>query len=432
MAQRWSFLAGRAEAWILLLLVSVGGWAVEAAAIQFSPEENASESASVSGLSEVSPQAVVADRQGRVIVVWAEFADASAPPELWMNIRQPDSGWGSPVAVTPADGEFSGDAAIALDSKGQPQLVWVDKRSGTLEVWVAGLDLERKKLIDSQAISSGAQLVMDPAIAVGPGGELAVAWTAMESMNYEIKLRRRSAPGPWSAVENVTPPDRHASDQVAIAYGADGRLTIAWADNREGMRRILVAVRGPSGLTPPVEVSTTEKGKQTRPSMALGRGGEVVLAWQDSREGDKATDDAVYLARSSDGKAFGPARRIAGGAASGARKERSGPAHSPCVVLAADGVAHLLWEGGELGQPGGEESSVQIHYARLAGDSLADERTITTDRPISCTNPSAFLDATGNLHLVWVNHGIGEGDIMYRQAAPGAQAVPAAATNPGG
>jgi hypothetical protein len=389
------------------LTLDIGRGALEpeaALAIQLQPEENVSESGEPSALTQMSPQSVAVDAQGRAIVVWSEFVDQKSPPELWMRVRGQGTGFGPRLPLTQPDEIYSGDAAVAADSAGGVHLAWVDKKSGKLEVWVAGIEPSSGKLVGSQAISSGAGMVMDPAIAVGPGGQLAVAWTSMEAMNYELRLRRRSAKGAWGEVEAVTPADRRASDQVSIAYGPDGRLHLAWADNRLGARRILAAVLGPSGLEPAVEVSPTEEGKQTRPFLAVDARGQVALAWQDSQFGA----DEIFVALAPAGGKFGTPLRIAPGI---------GPARSPCIVAGPDGVTHLLWEDARP-DPKAEEPSVQIYYARLAGTKLTDQSAITTDRPVSCFNPSAVVDARGALHLVWVNQGIGEGDVIYRQTAP--------------
>ena len=381
----------------LLLLPAAAG-----SAIQLQPEENLSASDAPSNLNEVGPQALAIDGQGRVVVVWSEFTgEEQSPPELAMRVGPPGAGWGPVVPLTANDRKYSGDAALAADAGGV-HVAWVDQATGTFEVWVARIDLEAGKLVDPKAISSGAQLVMEPAIAAGPEAELVVEWTAMQDMNYELRLRRWSAKGGWGPVAEVTPADHRASDQIALAYGPDGRLHLVWADNRAGARRILQAIAGPAGIGQPVEVSPfAGPGKQTRPAIAIDGKGQVAIAWQDGRTGT----DEVLVARSTETGGFSGQPLRAGKA-----KELS---RSPCLISGREGELYLLWEDGRRGTMV-ETASVEIYCARVAGEALADERAVTTDRPVSCFNPCGAVDAAGNLHLVWRNTGIGEGDIFYR------------------
>jgi hypothetical protein len=85
---------------------------------------------------------------------------------------------------------------------------------------------------------------MEPAIAAGPKGEIAVAWTSMVNMTFEVKLCRilpGSGPGP---IENLSAVDGRGSEQPSLAYGPDGRLHAVWVDNLGGsVRQIFHAAR---------------------------------------------------------------------------------------------------------------------------------------------------------------------------------------------
>ena len=369
-----------------------------AGVVTFEPEVDLSESATASTLNEISPQAVTVDGTGRVAVVWSEFPAEGGAPELMARVRQPYGSWTRSSQLTPSDGKYSGDAALA--AAGGPVLVtWVDQGSGGFEVRTAVLHLDRLVLTASESLCEPTLLVMEPAIAAGPKGEVAVAWTTMVDMNYELRLRRRAAgESSFGPVEAVTPQDRRASDQIALAYGADSRLHLVWADNRSGTRRVLHGSLTVDSYTPPTEVSPVEgAGRQTRPCVTSTPDGRVYVAWMDSRSGE----DAVLVAAAS-GKVFGAPLR-AGKTGSAAR--------SPCLVGAASGV-HLLWE--DSRHAAGDSASAQIYYARVIPGGLAEETPVTTDLPVSCFNPCLAAGANGALHLVWRNAGFGEGDIFYR------------------
>lgn len=395
---RWKAVA-RGALWTILgpglgLVTGAGATGV----VTFEPEVDLSASATASTLNEISPQAVAVDGAGRVAVVWSEFPEEGGAPELMARVRRPDGSWSRSAQLTPSDGKYSGDAALA--AAGGPVLVaWVDQASGGFEVRAAVLEMDQLVLTASESLCEPTLLVMEPAIATGPKGEVAVAWTAMVDMNYELRLRRRAAgASSFAPVEAVTPQDRRASDQIALAYGPDSRLHLVWADNRSGARRVFHGSLGVDSFTPPTEVSPVEgAGRQTRPCVTSAPDGRVYVAWMDSRSGE----DAVLIAAAS-GKGFGAPVR-AGKTGSVAR--------SPCLVGAASGV-HLLWEDGR--HAAGDSATTQIYYARVIPGGLAEETPVTTDLPVSCFNPCLAAEANGALHLVWRNAGFGEGDIFYR------------------
>lgn len=368
-------------------------------AVTFEQEIDLSESATASTLNEISPQAVAVDGEGRVAVVWSEFPPEGGAPELMARVRQTDGGWSQSKLLTERDGKYSGDAALAVTAEGQVAVTWLDQGSGSFEVRAGRLDLGRLALTGTESLCEPTLLVMEPAIAAGPGGELAVAWTAMVDMNYELRLCRRSPGGAFGPVEAVTPEDRRASDQVALAYGPDGRLHQAWADNRSGARRILHGSLGPDRIEPPAEVSPVDgASKQTRPSITVGPDGRVTIAWMDSRSGGEEV-----LVAAAGGSGFQTPIRVG----------RAGVAsRSPCLVGAPSGL-HLLWEDGRFSE--GESLSVQIFYARVSPNGLSEETPVTTDLPVSCFNPCLAAGRGGALHLVWRNAGFGEGDIFYRE-----------------
>ncbi len=382
------------------IIIAVAPAAESSGGVTFGPEYDLAESATPSGLNEISPQAVAVDGQGRVVVVWSEFPAADRPPELMARVRLADGSWSPSAFLTEPDGEYSGDAALATTADGGVAVAWVDHGTGSFEVRCARFDADRTALTAVDAVSDPALLVMEPAIAAGPRGELAVGWTSMVEMNYELRLRRRPAGGTWGPIAAVTTHDRRASDQISMAYGPDGRLHLAWADNRSGTRRILYGSLGAGKGAPPSEVwPDTTSAKQTRPSLTVDQQGRVHIAWMSSDD----DVEEVIVASAREGGGF--ARRARPGILGAATR-------SPCLVAAANGL-HLLWEDARHSAP--EAPSVQIYYGRVGLDRMSEETPVTSDIPVSCFNPSLAVGPGALLHMVWRNMGLGEGDIFYRE-----------------
>ncbi|HWN80770.1 MAG TPA: hypothetical protein VNM87_01620 [Candidatus Udaeobacter sp.] len=370
------------------------------------PEVNLSNSPEPSGVAEVSPQGLAVDGEGRVIVVWNEFKSADSTPEVAMRVSGPDGRFSPPVRLTKDDGKYSGEAALAVLPDGKVMVAWTQQNE-QFAIWVARIDLAVGQLVEPKAIpGSASQLVMEPTIAAGPKGELAVAWTTMASMAFEVKLCRfqpGGGPGPIESLGVLGP-----SEQPCLTYGSDGRLHAVWVGHAAGVRQIFYSVHdGKQWQTPRAVEATDEPVKEVRPEVVIGPKEEVVVAWHDARQGGV---DNVIVARAEPGKPFGKATAATRG---------SGTARSPALAAGPGGV-YLAWEDGRVLSMA-EPPSVQIYLGGLAAAAgpVTEEKPITTDRPVTCDHPAMVIDRTGTLHLMWRNAEIGQGDVFYRKATPG-------------
>jgi hypothetical protein len=367
-------------------------------------------------VAEVTPQGLAVDPEGRVIAVWNEFRDADSPPELALRVSGPDGRFGRAVPLTTYDGQYSGEGALAVTADGRIAIAWTEQKDG-FAIWTARLDLAVGSLLARAAIpGSQSQLVMEPAIAAAPGGGLAVAWTSMVDMSFNVKLCRMAPGGTWGPVEAVSATDRGTSEQPSLAYGPDGRLHVVWTDNSSGVRRIFYAVHDGKRLSEPKPVETAnEPAKQSRPQIAVGPKGELYAAWYDGRQGGI---DQVFFARADAGKGFGKAIAATHGA---------GPSRSPALGSGPGGV-FLVWED-ERVLSLAEQPSVQIYAGSLGSGAgpVAEEQAVTTDRPVSCDHPAVAVDRTGAVHLMWRNSELGQGDVFYRKGIPGPRSSAASA-----
>ncbi len=110
-----------------------------------------------------------------------------------------------------------------------------------------------------------------------------------------------SPSGAGLASRAVAPVDRGDQTNPDGAFDAAGRLYVVFSDAREGRPRVSVAVSDDGGRTFGAARTVAEAtGRQLRPSVAAGEAGQVVVAWQEEREGEKAR---LLTATSSDGAA---------------------------------------------------------------------------------------------------------------------------------
>jgi hypothetical protein len=173
-----------------------------------------------------------------------------------------------------------------------------------------------------------------------------------------------------------------------LAAGPQGRLVAAWTDydgalwfsrSRDGGRSFSLPRRvAPDGAGPPARA----------PSLALGPGGQVYLAWS---VGEDAAGDVHFMRSTDRGERFTAPVRIA---------PSPGYSDAPKLAVDAAGVVHLVWaesDGGPFGR-----HHVRHAVSRDAGRSFGDAR-VALRPPLgheSVAYPSVALDARGNLHVI--------------------------------
>lgn len=212
-------------------------------------------------------------------------------------------------------------------------------------------------------------------------------------------------------------PRRPANEQgwPALAVRADGGVTVAWEDrryrhtvpmtshSRDG-RSFAAAVRLTDHKSGPVDGLGAGTGAM-RPTLASwGRNG-VAAVWLDKRDFLSGYD--VYAAFDSGNRRFGrntPVQDSFG--------ENMAQWHAQ--VLGDDGGRLLvLWDDARDGTP-------DVWLAEWDGKTFGDNVAVpAASGPGAQSDPVATLDATGGLHVVWLDHDEKRGArIRYARASP--------------
>ena len=185
-------------------------------------------------------QAIAGNAAGNAAVVWL---DLNSGYRIYAS-RLSSGTWSTPEALaTQAEGaprnfDSSGiSVATGLDSSGNAYFAW--GQEDLASPYTTRLYVRRCAI--GQAMSAcDSRVQMDnrndrvgrPGLAVGPNGDVWVAWVARTTTGSEVRARRRDSAG-WSAVVTV---GSSLDTDVAPSIVVDGlnRVTLAWAgaDNR--------------------------------------------------------------------------------------------------------------------------------------------------------------------------------------------------------
>ncbi len=249
------------------------------------------------------------------------------------------------------------------------------------------------------------------ALAFDAEGRLWVIWAQQELFAANFDLYARWFDGHrWGPVERLTS-GPEGDINHAVARGDDGTIHVVWQSFQDGQADIFYLRRDPVGWSQPVQLSTSPA-NDWAPALAVAGDGTVWVAWDSY---DRGTYDV--LLRPIRGAEPGAVREIASTAAFEAR---------PSVAVDDDGRVWVAYEAGEYGwgkdqgllvrlpAPGGmlnAERRVEVRV--LDGDRISEPQPelvdlfpelprirITNSTDPMISNPQLVSDGQGRVHLL--------------------------------
>jgi hypothetical protein len=172
-------------------------------------------------------------------------------------------------------------------------LVWQDARTGHNRVYStsssdAGLSWTQPERVDHLPVNAALDAI-NPAIAlVEPGGEVLVAWQDGRNGRSDIFLARSTDGGrTWGKEDkrmDMDEPGTAVSAYPKLAVGKDGRVAIAWDDDRDGAEAVYLRLRSvgvQSEWGPETRVTTPAPKSAARlPQLIWGPDLSLYLAWE--------------------------------------------------------------------------------------------------------------------------------------------------------
>jgi hypothetical protein len=282
-----------------------------------------------------------------------------------------------PEAIDPSASN-QGFPSAASDADGNVYVVWQDYRDGDPHVRFSErpADGSWQESIQIDSTASGDQEI--PLIAVDGSGNLYAVWKDNRGSSSQIYFAYRPAGDDWGVSEPISA-TTEAQDRPTLAVNRRGEAVVAWRQGAWPIFHVFSAIRPAGGGWSAVERRTESGSEIATTDAALDDWGRVYLAWE------VWGDQTFFAERSPDGSwsANEPIRDTSSGSSWG-------------VQIAVDGVGnvHAVWEDDRSGgsqiyaayRPVGGPWSVNVRIDEGAGNTWS---------------PGLGIDGAGNVIAAW-------------------------------
>lgn len=331
-------------------------------------------------------------------VVWEDNRDGS--PQCYLAIK--------PATAT----RFQPELRLSRDECYDPVVIALGA-----DRFVAAWEEAGK--VRARIVPDGAAIALDQAdaaqVTLAAGTDrLYAAWAEQAGRFRRIVVARLQA-GPQTLGVGTPQPveDRIPTDEQswpALAVAGDGSVTVAWEDRRERHTVPMVSHSSdglrfapPHRLTDQKSGSTQGLGAGTgamRPTLAAWGERGVAAAWLDKRDFLSGYD--VYLALDDGTRRFGRNFQV-----QDSFGDNMAQWHAR-IVGAADGRLLAVWDDARDGTP-------DVWLSEWNGKGFDDDRAVPAASGAGAqSDPTATLDAAGNLHLVWLDRDSAPGPTRIR------------------
>jgi len=219
-----------------------------------------------------------------------------------------------------------------------------------------------------------------------------------------------SPPAEWASLREVTPAFLLEQDALHPALAADehGRVALTWVTRDSSGTDLWLSTSTDSGstFTPPVQVSERQGSvvsfPENRPLAAFGTDGRLAIAWCEQREGDPEATDVLVRSSEDGGATLGPAVVVNDDAGD----KRAGFHGFPALAFLPDGALLAVWmderDNWRIRGSKGEPSSGLLFCAisRDGGRTWSDNRKLT-DRACPCCRAAAASDSSGRVAVAY-------------------------------
>lgn len=314
-----------------------------------------------------------ADLQGNVM---SEYSYSYVTEMQSFGANKPlSTGTGSAAASKPV---------TVRDKAGNLWAAWHAGPQGNRDIYVAKLAPTAESFRTPVRLTADAQDQCNPDLAAGPDGKVYVAWQDNRRGNWDIFASISSDRQNFSRETRVSDSnDNETNPAIVVDSQSPNRAYVAWQDGRNGNQDIYVASSTNAFVSTDVSRVTSNAANQTEPDLTVGGQNTAYIVWTDMRSGQAD----IYAAASN----AGPWTNVPVVATSSSQAD-------PAVAAELGGATlHLLWVDNAHGDR-------DIYYASSAGlpSSPVSGRNIVDDTSgADQVSPAITYAQSGRAFACW-------------------------------
>ncbi len=374
------------------------------------------EGVSKGGASSTNP-AMVVDSSGRPLIAWEEKQSGDSEiflrrwnGSLWVELGGSADGGG--ISNTSADSELP---ALALDSSGNPVVVWYETVSGYKEIYLRRWNGNTWEELGASASGGGISNTSAdselPALALDSSGNPVVAW-----LEEDLIYLRRWSGSTWEELggsasgTGIVGPGDFGNSLVNVGILWDGNPAVSWGDDEtnsiylakwSGSSWEVLGDSDPGGVSGNLYVSVEL-------TMAVDSTGMPVLGWlQDVNDGWE-----MWVKRWNGSSWAGYGTSSGGGGISTTSVE----SHFPTLELDTSGLPTVAWHESLSGNP--NLNNVYLRrwngtaWEELGGSASNHGVSNNTDSFGWSFFPSVDIESNGNPVVAWNDWRSSEGTVV--------------------
>jgi hypothetical protein len=352
------------------------------------------------------------DGKGNVSAVWWTKHRDGKKDVLFSTSRDFGASFGPTLKLNQDHGAFPPE--VSADGNGPLYVVWSDERteaeddsqrrtSAGHRIYVNRSDdhgatwLPQDLQLSGNAAGRGRVMQAWPQIRSDDHGHVYAIWFDTRDGGGSIYFRASDDFGrTWREELRVKGEQGDVEGPMEMAADAQGHLSIAWADNRDGEYGIYLVASTDHGRTwtPEVrlDVAKAKVSRASVPTLAADPSGHVYVAWQDARHGGWD----IYLNLSSD---FGKTWRT-----EGVRLNTGSPgeaeARLPRIALDGNGTLAVAWQEDRGAE---QQEGIYLTWSADFGQTWLTPDIRVDDQPSggAAVNPQIAMLQDGAAVIAW-------------------------------
>ncbi|MBI4344669.1 MAG: hypothetical protein HY555_03680 [Euryarchaeota archaeon] len=176
--------------------------------------------------------------------------------------------------------------AAAVDPLSNAHIAWSDLRNGTYAIYYSKLDLNGRVLVNASKVSGGGGQSTNPLdMALDSKENIYITWVDDRDGNWEVYYAKLGPSGAVLMGDTRLTNDSAASWKPRIAVGSDDSLHIAWEDERDGNKELYYKRLDSNGTIMVDETRLTYNlATSQNPDIAVDSTGVVHIVWEQDRE----------------------------------------------------------------------------------------------------------------------------------------------------